>query len=53
MRKSKRKQTGKGHASNLANLRIRFGSQAVKSTFCKKLINNGIDQAYLNMGSQK
>ena len=43
MRKSKRKQTGKGHASNLANLRIRLGSQAIKFTFCKKLINNGID----------
>ena len=43
IRKSKRKQTGKGHASNSANLRIRLGSQAIKSTFCKKLINKGID----------
>ena len=43
MRKSKRKQTGKGHASNLANLGIRLGSQAINSTFSNKLTNKGID----------
>ena len=55
MRKSKRKQTGKGHASNLANLGIRLGSQAINSTFSNKLTNKGIDSmpSDLNMGSQK
>ena len=43
MRKNKCKQAGKGLASNLANLGIRLGSQAINSTFGKKLINKGID----------
>ena len=43
MRKNKRKQTGKGLASNLVNLGIRLGSQALNSTLGKKLINKGID----------
>ena len=43
MGKNKRKQTGKGHASSLANLGIRLRSQAINSTFGKKLINKGID----------
>ena len=41
--KNKRKQTGEGLASNLANLGIRLSSQAINSTFGKKLINKGID----------
>ena len=46
MRKNKCKQTGKGIASNLANLGITIhllGSQAINSTFGKKIINKGID----------
>ena len=43
MRKNKRKQTGKGLASNLANLGIRLGSQAINSTLGKKLINKATD----------
>ena len=42
-RKNKCKQTEKGLASNLANLGIRLGSQAINSTFGKKIINKGID----------
>ena len=43
MKKNRRRQTGKGIADNLVNLGIRLGSQAINSSFGKKLINKGID----------
>ena len=43
MKKNSRRQTVKRIADNLANLGVRLGSQAINSTFGKKLINKGID----------
>ena len=40
---NRRGQTGKGIVDNLANLGIRLGSQAINSSFGKKLISKGID----------
>ena len=43
MRRNKSKQTGKGLASDLANLGIKMGSKAIKSVLAKKLIEKGIE----------
>ena len=43
MKKNSRRQTVKRIADNLANLGVRLGSQAINSSFSKKLINKGID----------
>ena len=43
MRRNKSKQTGKGLASDLANLGIKMGSKAIKSVLGKKLIEKGIE----------
>ena len=42
-KKNRRRQNGKGIADNLANLGIRLSSQAINSSFGKKLRNKGID----------
>ena len=39
----KKRQSGKGMASNLAKIGLTMGSKAVNSSFGKKLINKGID----------
>ena len=43
MRRNKRKQTGKGLASDLANLGIKMGSKAINFVLGKKLIKKGIE----------
>ena len=40
---SKKEQTGKGLASDLAKIGINLGSQAINSNIGKKIINKGID----------
>ena len=42
-RNSRRTQTGKGLADNLANLSISMGSKAINSVIGKKLIDKGIE----------
>ena len=43
MQELKKKQSGKGLASNLAKIGLTMGSKAVKSSLGQKLINKGVD----------
>ena len=49
-----RRQSGKGLAGNLAKIGLEMGSQAINSSFGKKIIKGWITyQIYLDMESQK